>query len=217
MRMRQGQAEFGQLQAADHRYQNRRDPSWAVAAAPKGSSASATACAMNGSAVGLLLLGRDLKPIDANAEAVEILTYPEAPESIAPLDGLLAHKIQSVLLANGVGSQFAPEFISGRRRYRCRTFSLNARPNRLADHPAVVVILERLHQRSFDASQVAALYQLTPREQETLEYLKQGLTNKEIGNRMNISPNTVKAFLKVIMIKMGVSTRSGVIGKAIDR
>ena len=33
-------------------------------------------------------MGRDLKPIDANAEAVEILTYPEAPESIAPESAL---------------------------------------------------------------------------------------------------------------------------------
>jgi DNA-binding CsgD family transcriptional regulator len=43
----------------------------------------------------------------------------------------------------------------------------------------------------------------------------QGLTNKEIGQRMNISPNTVKAFLKLIMMKMGVSTRSGIIGKTV--
>ena len=43
----------------------------------------------------------------------------------------------------------------------------------------------------------------------------QGFTNKEVGQRMNISPNTVKAFLKLIMMKMGVSTRSGIIGKTV--
>jgi len=32
---------------------------------------------------------------------------------------------------------------------------------------------------------------------------------------MSISTNTVKAFLRLIMIKMGVSTRSGILGKAI--
>jgi DNA-binding CsgD family transcriptional regulator len=31
---------------------------------------------------------------------------------------------------------------------------------------------------------------------------------------MAISPNTVKAFLRMIMVKMGVSTRSAIVGKA---
>jgi DNA-binding CsgD family transcriptional regulator len=33
---------------------------------------------------------------------------------------------------------------------------------------------------------------------------------------MNISPNTVKTFLRLIMLKMSVTTRSGVIGKLIS-
>ncbi len=33
---------------------------------------------------------------------------------------------------------------------------------------------------------------------------------------MNISPNTVKVFLRLVMLKMGVTTRSGVIGKLIS-
>jgi DNA-binding CsgD family transcriptional regulator len=32
---------------------------------------------------------------------------------------------------------------------------------------------------------------------------------------MNISPNTVKAFLRLIMVKMRVSTRSAIVGKAL--
>jgi hypothetical protein len=32
---------------------------------------------------------------------------------------------------------------------------------------------------------------------------------------MNISPNTVKAFVHLVMVKMGVSTRSGIIGKMV--
>ena len=77
------------------------------------------------------------------------------------------------------------------------------------------VFLGSCSRRSFDAIQVAARFHLTPREQETLQHLMQGLTNKEIGQRMHISPNTVKAFLKLIMMKMGVSTRSGIIGKRV--
>jgi len=46
-----------------------------------------------------------------------------------------------------------------------------------------------------------------------VEFLLQGLTSKEIANRMGISPNTVKAFLRLVMVKMKVSTRSGIAGK----
>jgi len=62
---------------------------------------------------------------------------------------------------------------------------------------------------------VSERFHLTPREQEVVQYLVEGLTTKEIAVRLEISPNTVKAFLHSVMIKMGVSTRSGVVGKAL--
>jgi len=62
-------------------------------------------------------------------------------------------------------------------------------------------------------SQVFQQFNLTQREGEALTYLLQGLSSKEIANRMNVSPNTVKAFLRLIMIKTGVSSRSAVVGK----
>jgi len=182
--------------------------------------------AMGESAVGLLLVASDLKPIYANAEAIQILGYPEPPTSLNPSDSFLTHKIQSVLLADGNGADvadgngahvaFAVEFISGRRSYLCRPFTLTSHSNKAQAHPAFAVILERSSRKSLDVCQVAGRFHLTPREQETLQYLIQGLTNKEIGQRMRISSNTVKAFLKLMMVKMGVSTRSGIIGKALD-
>jgi len=62
-------------------------------------------------------------------------------------------------------------------------------------------------------SQVSQQFNLTQREREVLEYLLQGLSSKEIANRMNISSNTVKAFLRLIMIKTGVSSRSAIVEK----
>ena len=169
-------------------------------------------------AAGFMLLTLNLKPIYANAVALQILAYPDPPDSMGPLDGFVGGKIRSVLCANGDGvhSPFATEFLSGRRRYTCRTFSLYSHSNDAPDHPALALILERSGRRPVDASQVAAQFHLTPREQQTLRYLTQGLTNKEIGHRMNISPNTVKAFLRLIMMKMGVSTRFGIIGKTMN-
>jgi DNA-binding CsgD family transcriptional regulator len=64
-----------------------------------------------------------------------------------------------------------------------------------------------------ELAEIGARFRLTSREQETVELLFEGLTSKEIADRMKISPNTVKAFLRLVMVKMGVSTRSGIIGK----
>ncbi len=164
------------------------------------------------STTGLLLLTPDVKLIYANAEAIRILVYPDTPKPLELLDNFLTDKIRSLLLGNGrsLESPFATEFRSGRRHYLCRAFALSPHSNYGSDHPALAAILERSARKSFDAAQVAARFHLTPREQETLQHLMQGLTNKEIGQRMNISPNTVKAFLKLIMMKMGASTRSGI-------
>lgn len=63
---------------------------------------------------------------------------------------------------------------------------------------------------------VASQYHLTDREQEVLRGIAIGLTSKETAERMNISPNTVKSFLRIIMIKMGAATRSGIVGKLLE-
>jgi DNA-binding CsgD family transcriptional regulator len=65
--------------------------------------------------------------------------------------------------------------------------------------------------------QATAEYHLTDREQETLIGVTMGLTSKEVAQRMDISPNTVKAFLRLIMIKMGVLTRAGIVGRLLDQ
>jgi len=41
--------------------------------------------------------------------------------------------------------------------------------------------------------------------------LLQGLGNKEMAEHMGISEHTVKAFLRTVTIKMGVSSRSGIV------
>jgi len=54
----------------------------------------------------------------------------------------------------------------------------------------------------------AGLPALTGREREVLALLAGGLTNKEIANRLVITPNTVKRHLKSLFIKLDVNTRS---------
>jgi DNA-binding NarL/FixJ family response regulator len=62
-------------------------------------------------------------------------------------------------------------------------------------------------------SQVCQQFKFTQREREVLEYLLQGMSSKVIANRMNLSPSTVKGFVRLIMIKTGVSSRSAIVAK----
>jgi DNA-binding NarL/FixJ family response regulator len=49
---------------------------------------------------------------------------------------------------------------------------------------------------------------LSPRESEILGMLAEGLGNKTIAARLNISRNTVKAHVSAIFAKLGASTRA---------
>ena len=49
---------------------------------------------------------------------------------------------------------------------------------------------------------------LTPRERDVVELVAEGLTNKEIGRRLAISPATVKAHVERIIGKLGVADRT---------
>jgi len=54
---------------------------------------------------------------------------------------------------------------------------------------------------------------LTPREEDILGYLTRGLVNKEIGDRLSISYDTVRHHLKSIYIKLSVRTRTEAVVK----
>ncbi len=57
---------------------------------------------------------------------------------------------------------------------------------------------------------------LTAREIEVLQLLARGLTNKEIGEALVISPNTVKRHLRAIFDKLGVHTRAAAVSQAVS-
>jgi putative toxin-antitoxin system antitoxin component (TIGR02293 family) len=60
---------------------------------------------------------------------------------------------------------------------------------------------------------LARQYHLTDREQEALRGIAMGSTGKELAARMGVSPTTVKAFIRLIMIKMGSSTRAELVAR----
>jgi DNA-binding CsgD family transcriptional regulator len=164
---------------------------------------------------GFLLMDAALSPIAWNVEAAQILTFPNYPAPMKRLSGLLSDRIKSDLLdpQSGAALEFVREFKSGRRRYMCHTFRLDGQVSQIG--LSLALILERRSSGAAVLSQISKRFNLTEREQETVELLFQGLTSKEIAVRMGISPNTVKAFVRIVMVKMGVSTRSGIVGRIV--
>jgi two-component system NarL family response regulator len=58
---------------------------------------------------------------------------------------------------------------------------------------------------------------LTVREIEVLQMVARGLTNKEIGNALDISENTVRNHVNSIIEKLDVSDRTEAATTAIER
>lgn len=55
---------------------------------------------------------------------------------------------------------------------------------------------------------------LTPREHDVLQLLAQGLTNKAIAHRLDISPNTVKFHINAILSKLDAQSRTQAVVRA---
>jgi DNA-binding NarL/FixJ family response regulator len=68
------------------------------------------------------------------------------------------------------------------------------------------------------ASPEAALgVDLTPREQDVLELLAEGASNKEIARRLGISASTVKFHVRSVADKLGADGRTDAVAHALRR
>jgi DNA-binding CsgD family transcriptional regulator len=170
---------------------------------------------MNPSNDGFLLLDGELNPIAWDDLARQAVCFPTEANRINQPKLSLADRVRIVLLDRGPQGKtaFVKEFKSGNRRYLCQSSEVACSENHSLQ-PAFILLVKRDTASSRSAlAEISAQFGLTRREGETVEFLLQGLTSKEIGTRMQISSNTVKAFLRLVMVKMKVSTRSGIAGK----
>lgn len=150
--------------------------------------------------------GLDALLADVNAQGGEGDVVRDLPRDL--LDALKARPLLELDAAPIIVT------ISG-RSYSCRCFLLKPQ-TRDAAEPVLALYLKREISIVDSVRQVGSEYSLTDREQEVLLGVAMGLTSKELAVRMHISPNTVKAFLRLVMGKMGASTRAGIVGRLLD-
>ena len=166
-------------------------------------------CASFGDALGYLRKEKySLAVIDLALQGAMIDTLNDT-SSTSNMDGyqLLASTQSSKIPTIVVSGITEPEEIQ--RVYS--TYAISAYIEKQAfDRAAFRRIIAETRQTYQSQSELGAL---TEREREVLDLLAQGLTNKEIAEKLVITTNTVKRHLKAIFEKLNVHTRSAATAK----
>lgn len=77
------------------------------------------------------------------------------------------------------------------------------------------VVAAKLMERMTN-SPASALEPLTEREREVLQFMAQGLQNKEIAGRLHISERTVKFHVSAVLAKLGAGNRTEAVRMAVQ-
>lgn len=171
---------------------------------------------LNSAEVGLVLLDLSLNLIAFDRGAASILNDVAQPQPASPGTVTVPQDILEAVrrLSPSDLSSVKTQFRMGRRDYSCRAYLMEALDG--SSNSLIALHLERDSSVADVIYRVAEEYHLTDREREALSGISMGLSSKQLAERMHISPNTVKAFRRLIMIKMGVTSRAGVVAKLLE-
>jgi two-component system response regulator DevR len=75
----------------------------------------------------------------------------------------------------------------------------------LIDPAVIAAVVARVRDKSPTDTKLAAL---TEREREVLDLIAEGLTNKQIGERLFLAEKTVKNYVSGVLAKLGMQRRT---------
>lgn len=102
--------------------------------------------------------------------------------------------------------------VLGNQFWCIRAFELAGGTVELESRYAVLVDpISAPESSGLDLQKVKGLFRLSTREGEVVEQLVSGSTDKEIARHLGISVETVRAYLKSVRAKLGVSTRTAIV------
>ena len=165
--------------------------------------------------VGMVLLNESLKVIACDRGAVALLSSEEPTDGAEVSSLRVPREILEELQEGKTAGKTSCElqFRVGANDYVCRAYLLETRSGYLTELSFMALHLQRVAGAQEAIQEAISSYHLTEREEQTLKGILMGLSSKEVADQMSISPNTVKAFTRLIMIKLGVTTRWGIIAK----
>jgi len=102
---------------------------------------------------------------------------------------------------------------SHRRQYAVRGIVLSLQPAaaRQQAKKQYLFMLERFKPDDLNFSQVFRTMNLNNREKDIVMLLLKDRSNKEMADILNLSVNTIKGYLKILMRKLGVNSRAGIV------
>lgn len=101
---------------------------------------------------------------------------------------------------------------SWRRKYTVRGMLLSEQTIiSKTKEKSYLFIIERFKPENLNLMEVSRRWKLNHREQEIVRLIVADCANKEVAKHLCISINTVKAYMKLLMRKVGVHTRAGLI------
>jgi DNA-binding NarL/FixJ family response regulator len=164
----------------------------------------------------VVMLNSEYVPLYVSTEAARILLHPKQSPPMASAAKAIAGAVRD-LIAGG-----SPQGDSGRFGYlntggrsylwnitRCDEWTAHETPWNY------VLMLRRAELPEAKIKTICQQFHLSPRQEETLTYLFQGLTSKEIAGFLNLSPHTVKIHIRALMTKLQVTTRTALVGRVL--
>ncbi|MBI2470174.1 MAG: helix-turn-helix transcriptional regulator [Planctomycetes bacterium] len=110
------------------------------------------------------------------------------------------------------GGSIIDLFRSYRRQYAVRAIELSGNPAHLQKHEKQYLFtLERVCPANVNFPRIFRQWGLNKREQEIVQFILADRSNKEIAGALGLSLNTVKGYLKLLMRKLGVNSRAGIV------
>lgn len=149
-------------------------------------------------------------PVVSGAAVGAADDLPAGTGIIVLADNPEAHWVSTALRA-GVNAILSRDVT----REELRVAILAAESGLVLLHPTSVNILARSSPVQNDSQEFVEA--LTSREQEVLRLVSEGLGNKEIGGRLNISEHTVKFHISSILGKLGAASRAEAVSQGIRR
>jgi DNA-binding CsgD family transcriptional regulator len=163
--------------------------------------------------VGLVLMDLSYQTIGYDRGAAAILNGGLQPATGFSLPRELQQAIQAANPAELPAVRM--HFRRGTNEYKCHAYLVRSQ-NSAFPQKILALHLERDCTGEDAVAKLTVQYHLTAREQEALSGIAMGLSTKDLADRMRISPNTVKSFLRLIMIKVGVTTRGEIVAKLLE-
>lgn len=115
----------------------------------------------------------------------------------------------------GPPGRAAEAIAAGARGYLTRDVDAPTLGAALRAVAAGLQVIDPARAAEMPADDTSPMEALTPREREVLQWLAEGLANKEIARRLRISEHTVKFHVNTIMGKLGAQTRTEAVTRAV--